>query len=482
MSSNIKQATITGLIWNAVDRFGQQFLYVITGIIMARILSPENFGIIGLLTIFSTIGTSLADSGFGTALLREKQVEEIDYSSMFVFNLSISLFIYCILFFSAPYIADFFNIPSLKIYARVIFIAIPIYALGIVQYIKLLRAHNFKLSAKINVTALFLSSICAVGIAVLQFGEWALVFQVVLYPTFRSFLLWTFGNWTLSFVFAYDSFAKYIKFSVNFVVANLLNKLFPQMYFAFLGKIYPINQVGYYVQANKYADIIGLLINSVLQGVALTTLSKIQDEKARFINACRKLTRLLSFLLFPFAVGAICVAKPAVLLILTEKWSPSIPLFQLLCIAGVIVTLSDTNVNFLNIKGKSHLSLRLEFFKVVLAFVVLLLTYPLGLVNIVLGQIAVRLFCYLLLMIVVNKQVGYNFLEQIKDLLPYAVLSILMGMIMLVPKLFLENNLALLITQCLVGFVFYIGSAKVLKSKVLDELIEVTKTKFFPGK
>src|SRR5690606_4294075 len=202
-----------------------------TGVILGRILSPENYGIIGVLTIFSTIGTSLVDSGFGTALVRAKTVEEEDYLSMFVFNMAVSISVYTILFLGASFIADFCKQPSLILYSRVIFLAIPINAFGIVQYIKLLRSYAFKVNAKINVLSLLLSSLGAILLAISNYGVWALVGQVILYPVFRTLLLWIWGNWRLSFFYVSHSLKKYVKFSVSFVLSNLLNKLFPQVYF-----------------------------------------------------------------------------------------------------------------------------------------------------------------------------------------------------------------------------------------------------------
>ncbi len=477
MSSNIKQATISGLIWNAVDRFGQQALFIVTGVILGRILMPENFGLIGLLAIFSTIGTSLVDSGFGTALVREKHVDEIDYSSMFVFNLAISIALYVVLFLCSPLIADFFNQPQLSLYARVVFLAIPINAFGIVQYIKILRSHAFKTNAKISVLSLFLSSCGAIAFALFDYGVWALVFQIVLYPVFRTFLLWYWGTWKVSFQFVGASLKKYMGFSVSFVISNLLNKLFPQMYFAALGRVYSMNQVGYYVQANKYSDIASQLVSSIVQGASLSTLGAIQDEKERYLNACRKVIRLLSFLLFPMAVGAICVARPAIILVLTEKWSPSVELFQLLCVAGVFLTLSDANINFLNIRGKAKLSLKVEVFKIGLAIVGLVFTINYGLVIIIIGQIVVRFICYIVVAFINQRIIQYKMLDQLKDIIPYAALSILMGGVMLLPKLFVEDFIILLLVQSVLGFVFYIGIAKVLRSNVLEEILQILRNK-----
>src|SRR5690606_34290149 len=375
MSQNTKSLTINGLFWNTLDRFGNQAIVTIVAIITARILIPEDFAVIASLTIFSTIATAIVDSGLATSLVRSKVVLDEDYSSMFVFNLVISAGIYFILFFVAPYIEKFNQIAGLTLYARVLFLQILINSFGIVQYVKILRNFQFQVTARVNVLSVFFSGLFAVGLAVFGFGVWALLLQPVLYTLFRVVMFWVWGDWKLNFHYSPSFLKRHVSFSLSFMASNMLGKILSPLYYTLIGRNFDGKQLGYYYNGNKWGETPNMLISSIIQGTTLSTLTPIQDDYPRYLNACRKTMASLVFVLFPVCFLAISVAKPAFVFFLTDAWLPSVPYFQLLCFAGIFISINDLNVNFLNIKGKSKFTLYLEIFKIGMVIICYYFTY-----------------------------------------------------------------------------------------------------------
>lgn len=479
MSHNTKSITINGLFWNTLDRFGNQAIVSIVAIITARILVPEDFGVIAALTIFSTIATAFVDSGLATSLVRSKVVLEEDYSSMFVFNLVISAVLYLILFFLAPYIEKFQQIEGLALYARILFLQILVSSFGIVQYVKILRSFRFHITARINVLAVFFSGLIAVGLAVFGFGVWALLLQPVLYHLFRTIMLWTWGDWKLSFQYSRSFLKRHVSFSLSFMVSNMLGKILSPLYYSFIGKNFDVKQLGFFYQGNKWGETPNLLISSIIQGTTLSTLTPIQDDYPRFLNACRKTMSSLVFVLFPVCFLAISVAKPAFIYFLTDAWLPSVTFFQLLCFAGIFISLTDLNVNFLNIKGRSKFALYLEIFKIGLAILCYYFSYKHGLLFVIYGLIFVRIVSYLLAAIMSGDVYGYHLKTQIQDVLPSLLISLLAALFSYLPAYFnlIANHLLLVILQCAIFVVIYIGVNHIQKNTIWMEILEVMKSK-----
>lgn len=480
MSENTKNITINGLFWNAIDRFGNQGIVTIVGIVTARILSPEDFGIIGILLIFSTVATAFIDSGLATSLVRTRVVGERDYSSMFVFNLTASLFLYALLFFAAPLIEHHNGIEHLALYARVMFLQILIHAFGIVQYVKILKNFQFQITARINVIAIFITGIIVITLAYLEYGVWPLILQPVLYAFFRTVLLWLWGDWKMDFRIHYQTLKRHLSFSLSFIASNIMGKALSPFYYSFIGSHFSISNTGYYYQANKWGETPNLLISSIIQGTTLSTLTPIQDDRPRFLNACRKTMRTLAFVLFPASFLAIAIAEPSFSFFLTETWQSSVPYFQLLCFAGLFISLGDMNVNFLNIKGRSGLSLRLEIIKWAFALVLLAFTYKHGLFAVIYGQIGLRIACFLCAAIISQGVYGYGIVKQVKDIFPAFFISLFSAAIASIPQQFslVSHELSLITTQSLIFVMVYIIFNQFIKNEIWLEIVELLSRKF----
>ena len=478
MSDNIKQNTLNGLFWNAIDRFGYQFAITLVGIITARVLAEEDFGVIGVLLIFMTIGTSIVDSGLVASLTRSTTVTERDYSSMFVFNLLMSIVLYVFLFFAAPAIERFYGITNLALYARVLFLQVVVYACGLVQHVKLLRSFAFKTAARINIFSVLCSGTIAVALALFGFGVWALLLQPLLYNLFRTCMLWIWGDWKLDFSFSTIVLRKHLKFSSSFTLSRIFSRSFSQLYYFFIGKYFTLQQNGLYVQANKWAETPSTVISSIIQGTTLTTLASIQDDYPRFLNACRKSMQTLAFVLFPVVFCAVAVAEPAFVLVLTDKWLPSVPYFQLLCFVGILFSIIDLNTNFLNVKGKAHYTLYLEFTQTMLALFILWLTYPFGIMNIIYGQVGVRLIMYGINTWVSRKVYGYGLLKQLRDIGPsflVGLLSFTFVRLLLSPFLTDIPHLVNLCVQGILFFGLYLLASYNVRNPIWIELIQIIK-------
>ncbi|MDR1054252.1 MAG: lipopolysaccharide biosynthesis protein [Prevotellaceae bacterium] len=475
MTQTLKEKTASALAWNTLDRFGQQILYMVTGIILARILNQHDYALIGMITIFTVISSILIDSGFVTSLIREKDVKDIDLSTVFVFNITIGIILYIILFLSAPLIARFFNQPSLSCISRVLFISLPVNALGIVQNAMLAKRLQFHKTAKINLTAVILSGTVSIVLAVTGYGVWALVAQILIFSVIRVILFWIWGDWKLSLTFSIQSFKRIFPFSINLLGANLLTAIMNNIYASTIGKFYTLTQTGNYAQAAKYADTSSTLMVTVIQGAMYPVLSSISDDEERLKRASRKTIRTMSFLLFPIIFGLVCIAKPLIVVLLTTKWEGAVPYFQLLCIASIFIPLSNINNNFLNVKGYSHIVFRIEIFRFITIITAMMLTLKLGIINMLIGLTVTRAVCYTVNAVYAGRNTGYSFWEQCKDMLPYIAISFVMSMLMYAVNYLTANLYILLPLQSITGLVFYIAANKMLGSKIYEDVSDLLK-------
>ena len=431
--SSLKQKTIGALLWNLLDRMGQQVLLFIVGILVANILSVEDYALVGMLAIFSAIANIIQDSGFSAALIQKKETTAEEFSSVFWFNLGMSILLYGVLMGCSPLIARFFNQPRLVELSAVIFLALPINALTIIQSTILNKQIRFKPLTQINLYSMTVSGIASLAMALTGCGVWTLALQPVILAGARATLLWS--------------------------------KLFPQ------------KQLGYYTQGNKMCDMGVSLIYGSIQNATFPIFSTIQNERERLIRAYRKTIRFTAFITLPIMAGLFVTAGPVIRLLLKEEWWPSIPFFQLLCLGGCFTILTAINNNFIKVSGRSDGILKIEYYKIAFTVAVVLLTYREDVLTMVAGLVVTRLLVYIINMIYTAHYTGYRFSMQLMDLLPYAGLSILMTLLLLPIGGWIENQLLLLVTQAAAGTVIYIGTAYITGSKILKDSLELIRKK-----
>lgn len=471
--SSLKQKTIGALLWNLLDRLGQQVLLFIVGILVANMLSVEDYALVGMLAIFSAIANTLLDSGFSAALIQKKETTQEEFSSVFWFNLAMSILLYLLLIACSPLIALFFHQPKLTELSIVIFLAIPINALTLIQTTVLNKEVRFKPLAKINLLAMTISGGASLVMALSGCGVWTLAWQPVLVAGVRAALLWYRGKWRPQRTFCWGAIRSLFGFASSLLFASLINTCFLNIYLVIIGKLYPVKQLGYYTQGNKMCDMGVSLLYGSIQNATFPIFSSIQHERERLIRAYRKTIRFTAFITLPIMAGLFIVARPLIQLLLKEDWWPSIPFFQLLCIGGCFTILTAINNNFIKVSGRSKGILQLEYHKIALTVGVVILTYREEVLIMVAGLVLTRLLVYLASMMYTARYTGYTFWMQARDLLPYVGLSILMTLLVLPLGGWIEHHLLLIVVQTAVGASIYMGLAYATGSKIIKESIEL---------
>ena len=471
MAKTLKEKTIWALVWNVLDKVGQQLILFFVGILVARILSTEDYALVGMLAIFTALANIVIESGFSTALIRKKDATEVDYSSVFYFNTGASIILYLFLFFFAPLIALFYNQPSLTLIARIIFLAIPINSMSIIQTTLLTKDIKFKSLTKVNFISLLGSGIISLYMAYHGCGIWALIIQPLSLAIIRSTLLWLTNKWFPKLEFDIKCIKELFTFGSNLLLANIINNVFLNIYSVFIGKIYPLQQLGYYSQGNKMCEMSVNTICGSIQSATFPIFSSIQNEKDRLLRLYRKTIRLTAFFTFPAMIGLVLVGEPFIRITLTDKWEHSIPFFQLLCVGGIFTILTAINSNFIKVSGRSDVLLKLEIIKIIATVVILLCTFHQSVWIMVLGLVITRMFVYLFNLIAVNRYCEYSSYAQLKDIFPYFALSLVL-FFSLYPLSFIISNLYILLTLQIALFaVAYFALSKLFGSKITEDLI-----------
>jgi len=474
MTESLKKKTASALAWNAFDKVGFQAIAFVVGVITARLLSPKDFGLIGALAIFTLLSNTLIESGFTSALIRRKHNTNEEYTAMLYFNLAISVVLYLILFFSAPLIADYFRMPELCSLARFLFLAIIFNSLGLVQNIILTKELAFKTMTIANMSSVVLSGTITIILVIYGYAYWALAFQQVLQVTFRTIFLWISNPWRISKNPHFRVIKEVFNFSILLLFTSILSTIVRNIYNIIIGKIYSVQDLGYYSQAYKYQQIPSYIISSTQSGVAYPVFSKLNHEPERQLLYLRKIMRITSFLIFPIMIGLFALAKEFVSILLTDKWLPSVPYFRILILSGIVAPFHIIYLNLVTVKGHPKLNFQLEMIRNIL--VVLSLFLGIGSIERMLyGLTIATVLSYVIDLYFIRKLTGYKIWWQVKDILPYAAISL--GMYIVVFGVGVGCASLKIIPRSLIqagcGAIFYFISLKVLGSKVLEDAMEL---------
>ncbi len=476
---SLKQKTINGLFWSFIDSFANQGVQFIVGIILARILSPREFGLIGMLTIFIAISQSFVDSGFSNALIRKKNCTQEDYSTVFYFNLLVGLVFYLLLFVSAGSISNFFNEPQLSPLLKVLGIGVVLNAIGIIQRTILTKEINFKLQTRVSLVASISSGTIAVTMALLNYGVWSLVALTLSRFSLNTLFLWFWSKWKPLRTFNKESFNELFAFGSKLLISGLIDTIYQNIYYLIIGKYFSAQELGFYTRADQFKAFPSQNLNSIIGRVSYPVLSSIQDDKEKLKQAYRKIIRTTMFVTFCLMLGMAAVAKPMILTLIGEKWLPSEIYLQMLCFVGMFYPLHALNLNMLQVQGRSDLFLRLEIIKKTLAIPTIVIGIFFGIKLMIAGMMVNTLIAYYLNSFWSGKMIGYSFRQQVKDIFP----SLLLALIMAATVFILGNFLVLapitkLIVQVLCGIVFIFAVGEIsrfndyiyLKSLVFEKI------------
>lgn len=363
MSESLKHKTVKGVGWSFADNISSSGVSFLVGLVLARLLTPAEYGIMAMIAIFIAISNSIIDSGFSNALIRKTDIKRIDYNTVFFFNLVVGVILYVLLYFCAPSISSFFNEPILIPVTRVIGLVLIINSLGIIQRTIMVREIDFRTQTKISLIASLSSGGIGIVMAFYGYGVWSLVGQQVSRQLLNTVFLWLYSAWRPVCEFSTDSFKCLFGFGSKLLLSGLLDTLYKNIYYIVIGRFYSSAQLGQYTRAEQFNTIFSSNLTSVVQRVSYPVLSSIQDEPERLREAYRRVIKTTMLISFACMLGLAAVAKPLILLLIGEKWLVSVSYLQIICFAGMLYPLHAINLNILQVKGRSDLFLKLEIIK-----------------------------------------------------------------------------------------------------------------------
>lgn len=422
MSESLKSQSLSGIKWSAIERFGVQGIQFIIGLILARLLSPSDYGIIGMLAIFMAISQTIIDSGFSKALIQKLDRTEVDFSTAFFFNIVVGLICYLILFLASPYIATFFNEPILKDVLRVLAINLFLNSLAVVPVAKLSIKVDFKTQSKASIISTLLSGTLGIVLAYRGGGVWALVAQSVSHSFINVLLLWCMLKWKPHWKYSWQSFKNLFGYGGNILVASIITVIYDNINTLVIGKLYTPKDLGYFTRGQQFPALLSSNITNIVQRVTFPILSKIQDDDKRLASVYRDYIKITSLGIFFLLVFLSTIAQPLVSLLLTDKWIDAVIYLKIFCYALMFDHISVINLNFLYVKGKTNLVLKLEVIKKIIAFVILIISIPFGVLAICLSKVVYTQVAIFINTYYTGKFLNLGYLKQLKDYIPYFIM------------------------------------------------------------
>lgn len=415
---SLKKRTIKGVGWSAADAFLGQGVTFLVGLILARLLSPDEYGLIGICLIFTVVLNGIVESGFSNALIRKKEVTDDDYNTMFMTNMASSIVLYILLFWSAPLISDFFHRQELTALVRVTGLVLFANALSITQVTILTKKIDFKTKTKASLTSAVLSGVIGIAMAFTGYGVWALVAQQVARQLLYTVCLWMLNRWYPKFKFSVDSFRYMWGFGWKLLVSGLLNNIWNQLYQVVVGKFYSPATLGQYTRSNEYANIFSSNITSIIQRVSYPVLSEIQDDKHRMVEGYRKVIKMTMFVTAVCMISLGAVAEPMIYCLIGPKWHEAATFLPLICISMSLYPLHAINLNMLQVQGRSDIFLYLEIIKKVIAIAPISIGIFVGIYWMLVASIVVGFVAFFLNSYYTGKSLGYSSWRQLKDVAP----------------------------------------------------------------
>jgi O-antigen/teichoic acid export membrane protein len=476
--NNLKGKTLSGLFWSFLDIFFTYFLTFIIGIILARLLSPREFGLIGMVTIFITISQSFIDSGFTLALIGKQKCTQTDFSTVFYFNLIVGVLLYILLFFSATAISRFFSEPQLKLLIQVLGLSLIFTAFTVVQRAKLTKDINFKLQTKISIISSIVSGCIGIAMAYNGFGVWSLVGKSISSIALSSLFLWYWNKWKPSLVFSLTSFVEMFNIGSKILAIGLIDTAYNNVYLLVIGKFFSSTELGYYTRAEQFSNLPSSNITTIIQRVSYPVLATIQEDKIKMKAAYQRLIKSTMLITFVTMFGMIAVAKPMILTLVGEKWLPSAIYLQLICLAGMLYPLQAINLNMLLVHGRTDLSLKLEIFKKILAIPLIIIGVFYGVKTLIICMILLSYISFYLNSFYSGRLLNYSTIQQVKDIVPSFLLAIVIGLSVFLIGFFLPFSVPInFLLQIIVGIILAIVLAEILKLENYIYLKEIVKDK-----
>ena len=471
----LKDKTVKGVVWSGVDNVAQYVVTFIVGIVLARLLSPDDYGLLGIIAIFTAICTTLINGGFTNALIRKKDVNDDDFNTAFIVNLFMSVLLYVIVFSCSPLISKFFGREELTLLTRVTSVGIILGSLSIVQQTRLTKRIDFKTQTKITLIASISSGVIGIVMALLGCGVWSLVTQHLSSSFLRTLLLWIYNKWVPNLKFSKSSFSNLFGFGWKMMVSGVLDTLWKELYQVVVGKFYSPATLGQYTRAKQFSQLFSSNLTSVIQRVTFPVLSNIQDDKARMVNAYRRIIKTTMFVsaICMFFLGA--VSEPLLYCLIGPKWYEAATYLPLICVAGSLYPLHAINLNMLQVQGRSDLFLILEITKKIIGLVPLVVGALVGIMPMLYVNLLTSIITFFLNSYWTGKYLGYSSWMQIKDVSPSFGLASVIAVSVWFLKYLPVSNWVILPLQLMVGIIVFIAVVRTIKISEYYDVKEMAK-------
>lgn len=474
MSKELKSKTINGVFWKGIETFFTRFSSFLVSIVLARILLPEDFGLLAMLTIFIALSSTFVNAGFAGALVQRKEISIIDECSVFYFNIAIASAVYCLLFVAAPWIARFYEQPQLVAILRVMAVGLIIGSFGQVHATLFQKRMDFKALFTLSVIANVSSGVVGVTMAYRGFGVWSLVASALISQTLRVCAIWYISSWRPRFIFCFKSLRSLFGYGSKLMLSSLLDTFFMNIYGLIIGKLYSAADLAFYNRGRSMPNLMIRSVVTTIGSVMFPALSSIQDDAVRMRAVVKKSLVTISFILWPMLIGLAVVAESFIHVVLTEKWLPSVPYLQVFCLSFALYPIHVINLQVIGSVGRSDIILKLEIIKKALLLISILITAPIGVFAMVVGRLPLGVAGVLLNSHYTKRFVNYSLGDQVKDLLPVGFVVTGMAIGVYAVGLFsYPTVLVKLIVQVLSGGVFYLGLGYLFRIEAFSNIIDL---------
>ena len=473
--TTLKNKTMSGLIWRYAERCGAQGIQFIVSIVLARLLTPSDYGVIGLIAVFISVAQVFAISGLGQALVQKKNADKTDFSTVFYFSLVFSVVLYGVLFLCAPLIAGFYKAEVLTPVVRVLGISVIIAAINSVQQAYVQKTMQFKRFFWATLGGTMVSAFVGICLAYKGFGVWALVGQQLTNQVIDTIVLWCTVKWRPVLAFSFKRMKGLFSYGWKLLCSAVLDTIYNNIYSLIIGKFYSSSDLGYYNRGKQFPMLIISNINSSIDSVLFPVLSEVQNERERLKAMMRRSIVTSTFLIFPAMAGLAAVAKPLTILLLTEKWLPAVPFIQFCCFTYALWPIQTANLQAIKAVGRSDIYLKVEIIKKIIGIGVLVATLPFGLYVMMWGRCVAALVSLFINAYPNKKLLGYSYAEQIKDVMPSAILSLLMCLLIIFINRLKVNILIVLVFQVIAGVLIYVAGTKICKLESLEYIVNTIK-------
>ena len=462
---------VSGFLWRFMERFGAYAVSFVVSVILARILDPEAYGTIALVTVFTNILQVFVESGLGRALVQKKEAEDIDFSSVFYFNMAVCLLLYCGLFAFAPYIAQFFNNIELTSVIRVLGIILIISGLKNVQQAYVSRKMLFKKFFYATLIGTLFSAVVGICLAYWGAGVWALVAQSLANALVDTLMLWITVKWRPKKCFSLQRLKGLLSYGWKLLIAALVGSLSDNLRQLFIGQLYTSADLAFYNKGDQIPSIVNGNVNAAIDSVIFPVMAEAQDNKESVKNMTRRAITTSTYIMAPIYIGLACCAETLIRILLTEKWLPCVPFLRIFCITYLFYPIHTANLNAILAVGRSDIDLKLELIKKLLEIMVLLLTMRYGVMAIAYGLIGTAILNQIINAWPNKELIGYSYLEQIRDVLPEIALACVMGAVVYFVGYLQLPDLTVLVLQIMVGIVVYLGLSALMRLEAFIYLL-----------